>query len=52
MTNQEILDRINEMRLELDILKSMLTPPRPKKPRKVRDYSKEINQYVKKLNLK
>lgn len=52
MTHSEILERINQMRLELDILKSLLTPPKPKRTRKVRSYSREIDQYIKKINLK
>lgn len=52
MTRSEILDRINQMRVELDVYKSMLTPKRKRSPRKYSNHQKQINEYVKKLNLK
>lgn len=52
MTRSEILKRIDEIQIELGIYKAMLTPPKPRKPRKVKDYTKEINEYVKKWKLK
>lgn len=52
MTHSEILERINQMRLELDVIKSLLTPPKPKRTRKVRSYAKEINEYIRKNPIK
>lgn len=43
MNQSEILEKLNQMRIELDILRSMLTPPK-KRPRVKRDYTKQIHQ--------
>lgn len=52
MNDSEILQKLNQMRIEIDVMRSQLTPKRKRSPRKLTDQQKEINEYVKKLNLK
>lgn len=52
LSNYEILKRIDQMQIELGVMRSQLTPKRKRSPRKLTDQQKEINEYVKKLNLK
>lgn len=48
MTREEAIQRLDQMRMELDLLRSVLTPAKKRK-RVKKDYSNKINKQILKM---
>lgn len=46
LSREKIIERIDQMKAELNVLRSMLAAPKPRRSVRKRSYRKQIDQYL------